>query len=73
MLQWYVPTICSNDMPVADDSGYWGRGGLFSAISARSEQPQKQYELAGRVNGEHVDTCLVTVWAWTMSVWTPVQ
>ncbi|XP_013389093.1 chromodomain-helicase-DNA-binding protein 1-like [Lingula anatina] len=30
-----------------DDSGHWGSGGLFSALSARSQQPEIQYELAG--------------------------
>ncbi|KAL8602933.1 hypothetical protein ACOMHN_057243 [Nucella lapillus] len=41
----------------ADDSGYWGRGGLFSAISSRSKQPQKQYELAGKVNDLSLGDC----------------
>ena len=35
----------------ADDSGRWGRGGLFSALSARSPQPQAHYELAGQMKG----------------------
>uniref|UniRef100_A0A673KJY0 Chromodomain-helicase-DNA-binding protein 1-like n=1 Tax=Sinocyclocheilus rhinocerous TaxID=307959 RepID=A0A673KJY0_9TELE len=30
-----------------DDSGYWGRGGLFTALELRSDEPKKQYELAG--------------------------
>ncbi|KAG1938598.1 chromodomain-helicase-DNA-binding protein 1-like [Pimephales promelas] len=30
-----------------DDSGYWGRGGLFTALELRSDEPRKQYELAG--------------------------
>lgn len=30
-----------------DDSGHWGRGGLFSALELRSDEPRKQYELAG--------------------------
>ncbi|XP_076450689.1 chromodomain-helicase-DNA-binding protein 1-like [Babylonia areolata] len=41
----------------ADDSGYWGRGGLFSAISSRSKQPQKQYELAGKVRDLALGDC----------------
>ncbi len=32
-----------------DDSGRWGRGGLFSAISARSTVPQTAYEEAGHM------------------------
>ena len=32
-----------------DDSGRWGKGGLFSALSSRSLQPQTQYELAGQM------------------------
>ncbi|XP_077976946.1 chromodomain-helicase-DNA-binding protein 1-like [Glandiceps talaboti] len=32
-----------------DDSGRWGTGGLFSAISARSPQPQQHYTLAGKM------------------------
>ncbi len=36
----------------ADDSGRWGRGGLFTALEVRSDEPQKQYELAGRMKGE---------------------
>ncbi|PVD33729.1 hypothetical protein C0Q70_04989 [Pomacea canaliculata] len=41
----------------ADDSGYWGRGGLFSAISTRSLKPQAQYELAGKVNDLKLGDC----------------
>lgn len=37
-----------------DDSGRWGKGGLFSALSARSPQPQTQYELAGRMKDLHL-------------------
>ncbi|KAL1023427.1 hypothetical protein UPYG_G00040680 [Umbra pygmaea] len=33
-----------------DDSGKWGTGGLFTALENRSDQPCKQYELAGRMN-----------------------
>ncbi|XP_051231984.1 chromodomain-helicase-DNA-binding protein 1-like isoform X1 [Dicentrarchus labrax] len=32
-----------------DDSGRWGRGGLFTALEVRSDEPRKQYELAGRM------------------------
>ena len=34
---------------LADDSGRWGKGGLFSALSSRSTCPQAQYEEAGRM------------------------
>ncbi|XP_075293202.1 chromodomain-helicase-DNA-binding protein 1-like isoform X2 [Opisthocomus hoazin] len=32
-----------------DDSGRWGRGGLFTALEARSDQPRKIYEMAGKM------------------------
>uniref|UniRef100_A0A8C6YEF6 Chromodomain helicase DNA binding protein 1 like n=1 Tax=Naja naja TaxID=35670 RepID=A0A8C6YEF6_NAJNA len=32
-----------------DDSGHWGRGGLFTALGNRSDQPKKIYELAGKM------------------------
>lgn len=32
-----------------DDSGRWGRGGLFTALEARSAEPRKIYELAGKM------------------------
>ncbi|XP_061861146.1 chromodomain-helicase-DNA-binding protein 1-like isoform X4 [Colius striatus] len=32
-----------------DDSGRWGRGGLFTALEARSDQPRKIYERAGKM------------------------
>ncbi|XP_059426886.1 chromodomain-helicase-DNA-binding protein 1-like [Carassius carassius] len=32
-----------------DDSGHWGRGGLFTALERRSDEPKKQYELAGNM------------------------
>ncbi|RMC07678.1 hypothetical protein DUI87_17155 [Hirundo rustica rustica] len=32
-----------------DDSGRWGRGGLFTALEARSDQPRKTYEMAGKM------------------------
>ncbi|KAJ7316089.1 hypothetical protein JRQ81_002251, partial [Phrynocephalus forsythii] len=34
-----------------DDSGRWGRGGLFTALRNRSDQPKKIYELAGKMKG----------------------
>uniref|UniRef100_A0A3Q3S7Y1 Chromodomain helicase DNA binding protein 1-like n=1 Tax=Mastacembelus armatus TaxID=205130 RepID=A0A3Q3S7Y1_9TELE len=35
-----------------DDSGRWGRGGLFTALEVRSDEPRKQYELAGKMKGK---------------------
>ncbi|KAK3575576.1 hypothetical protein QTP86_030436 [Hemibagrus guttatus] len=32
-----------------DDSGGWGRGGLFTALEIRSDEVKKQYELAGEM------------------------
>uniref|UniRef100_A0A8C5DY35 Chromodomain helicase DNA binding protein 1-like n=1 Tax=Gouania willdenowi TaxID=441366 RepID=A0A8C5DY35_GOUWI len=32
-----------------DDSGRWGKGGLFSALEVRSDEPKKQYEKAGEM------------------------
>ncbi|XP_015731801.2 chromodomain-helicase-DNA-binding protein 1-like isoform X3 [Coturnix japonica] len=32
-----------------DDSGRWGRGGLFTALESRSDQPRKIYEMAGKM------------------------
>ncbi|XP_038057160.1 chromodomain-helicase-DNA-binding protein 1-like [Patiria miniata] len=32
-----------------DDSGSWGKGGLFTALKRRSDQPETQYELAGKM------------------------
>ncbi|KAL3047948.1 hypothetical protein OYC64_021996 [Pagothenia borchgrevinki] len=32
-----------------DDSGRWGRGGLFTALEVRSDEPRKHYELAGKM------------------------
>lgn len=32
-----------------DDSGRWGRGGLFTALEVRSDEPKKKYELAGKM------------------------
>ena len=44
--------VCGCDYHVCcflDHSGRWGKGGLFSALSSRSLQPQSQYELAGQM------------------------
>jgi superfamily II DNA or RNA helicase len=32
-----------------DDSGRWGRGGFFTALETRSDEPRKIYELAGKM------------------------
>nr|XP_033796299.1 chromodomain-helicase-DNA-binding protein 1-like isoform X2 [Geotrypetes seraphini]XP_033796301.1 chromodomain-helicase-DNA-binding protein 1-like isoform X2 [Geotrypetes seraphini]XP_033796302.1 chromodomain-helicase-DNA-binding protein 1-like isoform X2 [Geotrypetes seraphini]XP_033796303.1 chromodomain-helicase-DNA-binding protein 1-like isoform X2 [Geotrypetes seraphini] len=32
-----------------DDSGRWGRGGLFTALEGRSDEPRKIYEMAGKM------------------------
>ncbi|XP_061680437.1 chromodomain-helicase-DNA-binding protein 1-like [Syngnathoides biaculeatus] len=32
-----------------DDSGRWGKGGLFTALEVRSAEPRRQYELAGEM------------------------
>ncbi|XP_044054658.1 chromodomain-helicase-DNA-binding protein 1-like isoform X2 [Siniperca chuatsi] len=32
-----------------DDAGRWGRGGLFTALEVRSDEPRKRYELAGKM------------------------
>ncbi|XP_036127935.1 chromodomain-helicase-DNA-binding protein 1-like isoform X4 [Molossus molossus] len=32
-----------------DDSGCWGRGGLFTALEKRSTEPRRIYELAGKM------------------------
>lgn len=37
---------------LSDDSGRWGRGGLFTALEARSAEPRKIYELAGKMEGK---------------------
>ncbi|XP_059177653.1 chromodomain-helicase-DNA-binding protein 1-like [Physella acuta] len=41
----------------ADDSGSWGKGGLFSALSALSAQPETEYELAGRMKDLSLGNC----------------
>lgn len=37
---------------LSDDSGRWGRGGLFTALEKRSAEPRKVYELAGKMKGK---------------------
>lgn len=48
-----------------DDSGHWGRGGLFTALELRSDEPKKQYQLAGDMEGDEpflfAETCLTHV------------
>lgn len=39
---------------ILDDSGRWGRGGLFTALEARSDQPRKIYEMAGKMKGKRL-------------------
>ncbi|XP_062412778.1 chromodomain-helicase-DNA-binding protein 1-like [Sardina pilchardus] len=44
------PNVAREDAIIVhcvDDSGRWGRGGLFTALELRSDEPHKQYELAG--------------------------
>lgn len=36
----------------SDDSGRWGKGGLFTALEVRSDEPRRQYELAGKMKGK---------------------
>ena len=55
---------CVKYLPT-DDSGRWGKGGLFSAISGRSPQPQAQYELAGKMRGDDTLYILANgMWGW---------
>ncbi|XP_037626982.1 chromodomain-helicase-DNA-binding protein 1-like isoform X2 [Sebastes umbrosus] len=42
-----------------DDSGRWGRGGLFTALEVRSDEPRKKYELAGKMNDLDVGNVLL--------------
>ncbi len=37
--------------PFPDDSGRWGYGGLFSALDARSMNPEDGYTQAGNMKG----------------------
>lgn len=48
--------------PTVDNSGRWGRGGVFSALSARSPRPEQQYEMAHEMNDLHLgDVHLIAV------------
>ncbi|XP_029004426.1 chromodomain-helicase-DNA-binding protein 1-like [Betta splendens] len=42
-----------------DDSGRWGRGGLFTALEVRSDEPRKQYELAGKMKDLDIGNVLL--------------
>ncbi|XP_041696684.1 chromodomain-helicase-DNA-binding protein 1-like isoform X1 [Coregonus clupeaformis] len=42
-----------------DDSGRWGRGGLFTALENRSDEPRKQYELAGKMKDLELGSVLL--------------
>uniref|UniRef100_W5MX53 Chromodomain-helicase-DNA-binding protein 1-like n=1 Tax=Lepisosteus oculatus TaxID=7918 RepID=W5MX53_LEPOC len=35
-----------------DDYGHWGRGGLFTALEVRSDEPRRKYELAGKMKAD---------------------
>lgn len=48
----HPPNVSLTPWLVVDDSGRWGRGGLFTALEVRSDQPRKQYELAGKMKGD---------------------
>ncbi|XP_061152522.1 chromodomain-helicase-DNA-binding protein 1-like isoform X2 [Syngnathus typhle] len=41
-----------------DDSGWWGKGGLFTALEVRSDEPRRQYELAGEMKDLDVGNVL---------------
>ena len=48
--------------PTVDNCGRWGRGGVFSALSARSPRPEQQYEMAHQMNDLHLgDVHLIAV------------
>ncbi|KAM6938744.1 chromodomain-helicase-DNA-binding protein 1-like [Lycodopsis pacificus] len=42
-----------------DDSGQWGRGGLFTALEVRSDEPRKKYESAGKMKDLEVGNVLL--------------
>ncbi|XP_043431954.1 chromodomain-helicase-DNA-binding protein 1-like [Prionailurus bengalensis] len=42
-----------------DDSGRWGRGGLFTALETRSAEPRKIYELAGKMKDLNLGSVLL--------------
>lgn len=47
-----LPPVDGHFLSPSDDSGRWGRGGLFTALEARSAEPRKIYELAGKMKGK---------------------
>lgn len=52
-MDWILPPIEENFLfLLSDDSGRWGRGGLFTALEKRSAEPRKIYELAGKMKGK---------------------
>ncbi|XP_022305018.2 chromodomain-helicase-DNA-binding protein 1-like isoform X2 [Crassostrea virginica] len=40
-----------------DDSGWWGKGGVFTALSKRSHSVEKQYELAAKMKDVSIGDC----------------
>uniref|UniRef100_A0A4W5L3R5 Uncharacterized protein n=1 Tax=Hucho hucho TaxID=62062 RepID=A0A4W5L3R5_9TELE len=44
---------------LVDDSGRWGRGGLFTALENRSDEPRKQYERAGKMKDLELGSVLL--------------
>ncbi|XP_035033235.1 chromodomain-helicase-DNA-binding protein 1-like [Hippoglossus stenolepis] len=42
-----------------DDSGWWGKGGLFTALELRSDEPRKRYELAGKMKDLDIGNVLL--------------
>ncbi|CAH8611650.1 unnamed protein product [Heterobilharzia americana] len=42
-----------------DDSGSWGRGGIFRSLDARSSQIKSVYELAGQMDDIELGDCLL--------------
>ena len=58
----YMVDLSTVLLPSADNSGRWGRGGVFSALSARSPRPEQQYEMAHQMKDLHLgDVHLVAV------------
>lgn len=67
---WYI--LC---FPFADDSGWWGKGGVFTAISKRCHAVEEQYELAAKMKGMHMYEQSLFYWYWqslTDFWWIPV-
>ena len=64
MFEYCDLSFCINDLStmIADDSGRWGTGGLFSALSTRSLKPEEQYKLASKMKDLTLgDTHLVPI------------